>query len=302
MAEAPRGAGARAGSDAPQKASAGKAAKSSPASSPSASVDATSLLADTGPRKFVAPESAATVITSLGPVSAEPAEQPRARVSHHKLPPELDERLILLRDPDSERAASFRVLRHRLTLNGDPRVIAVTSAERHEGKTTCAANLALALSECGRARVLLVEANLRAPSLAGLFGFLPPEFFSEQVARRRDRPADPWSVVEVVAPSLHVLAVRPPRKEEGEAPAQGRPLVDAPAFGLSMGLLRRCSYDYVVVDTPPVLGSADVNLVEDHVDGVLFVTRARISSARALERAVEQLAPVKILGVTLLDA
>ncbi|HUS68370.1 MAG TPA: CpsD/CapB family tyrosine-protein kinase [Kofleriaceae bacterium] len=216
-------------------------------------------------------------------------------VATHKLPVDPDPRLILVRDPDSARAASFRVLRHRLQERGDPRTIAVTSAEQGEGKTTCAVNLALALGECGRARVLLVEANLRAPSLAALFGFLPPECFAAQLTKHRERPLEPWSVVEVFAPSLHVAAVKPGPENEN------RPLLDGVAFGIAMDMLKRSGYDYIVVDTPPILGSADVNLVEDFTDGVVITTWSRKSSARALRTAVEQLAPAKLLGITLLD-
>jgi Mrp family chromosome partitioning ATPase len=187
------------------------------------------------------------------------------------------------------------VLRHRLAERGDPRVIAVSSAQPKEGKSTCAANLSLALGECGRARVLLLEANLRAPSLAALFGFLPPECFSTQLARHREKPLDPWSVVEVFSPSLHVCAVKPGPDSEN------RPLLDGVALGIAVDMLRRSGYDYVVIDTPPVLGSADVNLVEDYADGVLLTTWSRRSSQRALRHAMEQLSPQKILGVTLLD-
>ena len=67
-----------------------------------------------------------------------PASIPRTQVwvATHKPPDDPDPRLILVREPDSERAASFRVLRHRLQERGDPRVFAVTSAGRKEGKTT----------------------------------------------------------------------------------------------------------------------------------------------------------------------
>jgi Mrp family chromosome partitioning ATPase len=233
-------------------------------------------------------------IAAIAAPLPERGEKPKVWVATHKPAQDPDPRLILLRDPDSERAASFRILRHRLAERGDPRIIAVSSASAGEGKTTCAVNLAMALSECGRAKVLLVEANLRTPSLAALFGFLPPECFSAQLTRHRDRPLEPWSIVEAFSPHLHVAAVKP-----GEA---ARPLLDAPSFAIAMEMLARAGYDYIVVDTPPVLGSADVNLIEDSCDGVLLAVRARTTTGRALRRAVDQLSPAKILGAALLDA
>ncbi len=238
--------------------------------------------------------SAPPTVRAEGIAAIEGAERPKVWVATHKAPPDPDPRLILIREPDSARAASFRVLRHRLADRGDPRIIAVTSPEPRDGKTTCAANLALALSEFGRAKVLLVEANFRNPQLAVLFGFLPPECFSMQLQRHRERPLDPWSVVEAFSPSLHVLAVKP-----GEV---NRPLLDAPALAIAVEMLSRAGYDFIVFDTPPVLGSADVNLIEDYVDAFILTARSGRTQGRALRSAVEQLSPRKLLGVALLDA
>src|SRR5262245_8171774 len=73
--------------------------------------------------------------------------------------PPFDERLVLWRERDSPRAASFRLLRQRLIDKGDPRTVLCTSARSGEGKTTLATNLALAFAELGKHRVLLVEAT-----------------------------------------------------------------------------------------------------------------------------------------------
>lgn len=221
-------------------------------------------------------------------------ERPKVWIATHKAPPDPDPRLVLLREPDSARSAAFRVMRHRIVDRGDPRVIAVTSAGARDGKTTCAANLALALGELGRAKVLLLEANFRAPQIAVMFGFLPPECFSAQLQRHRDKPLDPWSIVEVFTPSLHVLAVKP-----GEL---NRPLLDAPAFAIALEMLQRIGYDYIVIDTPPVLGSADANLIEDYVDATVLACRSGQTTGRALRAAIDQLSPNKLLGVALLDA
>ncbi len=221
------------------------------------------------------------------------AVQTQVVVSKHAMPEEVDPRLIMVRQPDSERAAAYRILRHRLMERGDPRVICVTSAVAGEGKTSTAINLAIALGECGRARVLLMEANLRNPRLAPILGFRPPECFSEQLARHRDQPLEPWSVVEVFWPWLHVAAVDPK--------IGGKPLLDAPAFEIAVARLRP-GYDYVVIDTPPVLGAADVNLIEDTVDAVVIAASYKKSRGRDLQKAVEQLTPAKIAGVVFVDS
>ena len=122
---------------------------------------------------------------------------------------------------------------------------------------------------------------------------LPPECFSTQLQRHKDKPLDAWSVVEVYSPSLHVLAVKPDSDAE--------PLLDGPAFNLALEMLRQANYDYIVIDTPPVLGAADVNLVEDVADGVLFTAWSRETSGRKLRQALEQLAPAKLLGLALLN-
>ncbi len=210
-----------------------------------------------------------------------------------ELPQQLDSRLVLAREPYGPRAAAFRSLRIRLAAT-DVRVVAVTSAGPGEGKTTCAVNLAMALAEGGGAKTLLVEANFRTPVLARMLGFKPPEGLVAQLDRHREAPRDPWSVVEIVGSRLHVIAV----DDQATRPV----VLDHVAFGLAMQRLRLAGYDFIVVDTPPVLGSADVNLVVDAVDGVLIATLAQRSTGRSLRQAIEQLDPAPILGAVLVDA
>ncbi len=222
------------------------------------------------------------------------SDPPHIVVARHELTPELsgDPRLIIVREPDSELAAAYRVLRHQLVQNGNPQVVVVSSALPGEGKTTCALNLALALGECNRARVLLVEANFRRPRLGGIFRFEPPWCFAQQIAEHRNHPLERWSVVEVAPHGLHVIAVDP-RTEQ-------RPLLDAPAFALAIERLRLAGYDYIVIDSPPVLGSAEVNLLQDAADGVLLTARSGRSRGRHLKKAIEQISPGTIFGVALL--
>jgi Mrp family chromosome partitioning ATPase len=217
----------------------------------------------------------------------------RIRVHRVSSTPPSDSPLPLLTAPDSAAAASFRVLRHRLGSRKGLKVIVVTSPCPAEGKSLCAVNLALALGEGGRARVLLLEANYRSPSLARLLGFEPPVCVSEQLELHRAEPTEPWTVVESVAPWLHTAAV---------APTETLPTLRGPAFTQGIREMRRNGYAYIVVDGPEILGNADVNLLEESADGILVTLRAGRSRSRDLRRAVEQVGRGKVLGVMLLGS
>ena len=235
----------------------------------------------------------ATALVAVQPKALTPAgPPPEIGLTQHHIPQEedVDPRLVLMTDPDSERAASFRVLRHHLLELGRPQVIVVSSARHGEGKTTTALNLALALAECGRAKVLLADAHLRRPQIGDVFKLLPPWCFAEQLAAHRNQPMLPWSLVEIPQLWLHVAAVNP-RIEKTQ-------LLDAPAFAIAMERLR-LAYDHIVIDTPPVLGSADVNLMADAADTVVLAVRARSSTTRDLRKAIDQVGPSKVVGTVL---
>jgi len=235
--------------------------------------------------------------TAMSPplAKATPAgSPPEIGLQQHHLPPEeaLDARLAMIMDPDSERSASFRVLRHHLLEFGRPQVIVVSSPLHGDGKTTTALNLALALAECGRAKVLLCDGHLRRPQIANALKLVPPWCFAEQLAAHRNQPMLPWSIVEIPQLWLHVAAVNP-RIEKTQ-------LLDAPAFAIAMERLR-LAYEHIVIDAPPVLGSADVNLMSDAADAVLLAVRARRSTARELRKSIEQVGASKVVGSVLVQ-
>jgi len=220
---------------------------------------------------------------------------PEIGLTQHQLPEDEapDPRLILMREPDSQRAAAFRVLRHHLLEAGRPQVVIVSSAKAREGKTTTALNLALALAECGRAAVLLAETHVRRPQLAGVFKCIPPWCFAEQLAAHRHQPMLPWSLVDIPQIWLHVAPISP-RIEKTQ-------LLDAPAFAIAMERLRTAGYDHIVIDAPQVLGSADVNLMADAADAVLLAVRAKSSTTRDLRAAIDQIGQKKVVGTVLVE-
>lgn len=201
--------------------------------------------------------------------------------------------LIVQHDPDSEAAAAYRVLGHRLTKPTGIRTLLIAGAEDGDGKTTCAANLALAMSEYGRANILLVEANLRAPALGKVLGFRPPQCFAAQLKAHKKDPMGTWTIAKLT-PWLHAMVVDPETFEQPE-------LIDALAIELAVEHFKRLPYDYILIDTPSVLGQADVPLMVDCADGVVITAVARRTSGAAIRQATQMLAPANIMGIALIE-
>lgn len=205
---------------------------------------------------------------------------------------ELDPRVVLLREPASRTARAFRLLRHRLLGIGDPRIIAVASARPGEGKTTCAVNLALALSEEVMTRVLLLEADLRRPIAARLFAFEPHDTLIEAMLRTNEA-SPPYPVAAVPASRMHVAAL---------------PIEPLPGVHLDRTLLAaaisdlRDVYDYVVIDAGSVLESHDAHVATECASAVIATARAGKSTRHELRRALDQLRPAPIVGTVLFES
>ena len=219
---------------------------------------------------------------------------PAAEIStiKHTVPSERRWPLVLLNPKLLPQAASIRSLRHRLADRGEPRVVAVTSATRREGKTFCAVNLALSLAEVRRSRVLLLEANPYQPSLAAVFGVSKPVCFFDQLEQHKKDFLAPWKVTELSTYDMHLLAADP-RSNKLKA-------LEGGSFAHCLDSLRG-AYDYIVIDSPSVSAGPDIPLLEDAVDGLVFVARADRSRARTLRYALDQVSPQDLLGVVLLD-
>jgi Mrp family chromosome partitioning ATPase len=220
---------------------------------------------------------------------------PRTRVVAEaaQLGEPVDESLVFLTAPYSKLADAYRALRRKLASAGNPRVIGITSAHPGEGKTTFAVNFALALREGARGRVLIVESNHRSPTVSKIFGFTVPKCFLDQLRDNLDDPRAGWLAVEPMA-KLHVLAIDPRVKHD--------PLLDPVAFGAGMDRLKQAGYDFIVVDSPPVIGSVDCNVISDSVEGMIFTALTLKSKRREMRKAVEQLEPAPIFGVVVLEA
>ncbi|MFB3778144.1 MAG: GumC family protein [Bryobacteraceae bacterium] len=194
---------------------------------------------------------------------------------------------------------SFRAtLTSLLYSNGaaPPAAIVVTSALPAEGKTTVACNLALALTEISR-RVLLVDADMRAPRLHELFSVENDRGLSDLLSA--SSPVEASSAQSLIrsteVPGLWVLP-------SGPGVEQSSPLLQAARMEEVLPLLRR-HFDNVIVDAPPSLLFADARILARAADGVVLVVRANRTSLESVASAAQRLQSenIPILGTILND-
>jgi polysaccharide biosynthesis transport protein len=176
---------------------------------------------------------------------------------------------------------AFRALRTALLASNSgeaTRVLAITSAQPLEGKTTTAVNIALALA-IGGARVLLIDADMRRPSLhkalrlpndTGLSHLLVGEARMREVVQRTGDP--------------NLLVITAGRTPSNPSELLGSDRMKAFVQQLAVG-----PFDWVIIDTPPVLAVTDAVILAPMVSGVTFVLGAEMTRWRLAERAIETL-------------
>ncbi len=199
--------------------------------------------------------------------------------------------LISHAQPKSELAESYRALRTSIllsSLGAPPKVILVTSALPQEGKTTTSINSAVVLAQKG-ARVLLVDADLRRPSIHRALGLRSRAGLSNLLTGAG--VADSLVVPSPQISNLFVLPAGPP-------PPQPAELLGSVLMQNYLAQWRN-QFDHVVVDTPPTLSVTDAVLLSVEADAVILVIRSGQTTKEALRRARDLLLQVnaRVMGV-----
>ena len=195
--------------------------------------------------------------------------------------------------PQSQMAEAYRALRTSLLLSNlgaPPKMIMITSALPQEGKTTTSINCAVVLAQKG-VRVLLIDADLRRPSIHKILGMGPRSGLSNVLTG--SAILEEAITCSSVLPNLSVLAAGtpPPNPAELLASANMRDMLEE----------LRGQYDHIVVDTPPALSVTDAVVLSPRADAIVLVIRSAHTTKQALRRSRDILTQVnaKLSGVLL---
>lgn len=204
--------------------------------------------------------------------------------------PDLEPSLFYISRPGSIEAEAYRNVRTALFFRcqkSGHQIIQVTSPEPQDGKTTLAANLALAMAHAGK-RVLLIDADLRCPKVHKLFRLRHEIGLSDVVSGEiQFENAVQTSEIE----GLSLLTA-------GLTPANPAELLGGKAFE-SLLEDKRNRYDFIIVDTPPLMAVSDPCVVASRVDALILVVRVGKNRLNTIRRSCELLSN---LGIVVLGA
>jgi len=206
-------------------------------------------------------------------------------------PARVEPHLIAITSPQSPHAEQYRSLRTRVLHAGERRkaqAIVVTSAGVMEGKTVTALNLSWLLAQTDGVRALLIDGDLRHPCAAEYLDIDAPVGLSEVLAGEA-RLED--TIVRLEPAGLHLLPGGAARNDAAE-------MLSGPKFSAVLAELRR-SFDYIIIDAPPLGIFTDATVLVGRADAALIVVRANRTRYSTLERVLEPLPRQSILGVVL---
>ena len=241
------------------------------------------------PRQPTAPIASANHASPAPGVGSVPG---RTGPAQTEMPQGVDEHLVSLLAPAAFEAEQYRSLRltvEQMRKTAGLQVIGVTSAAVGDGKTTTAINLAGALAQSPEARVLVVEADLRRPSVGQLLG--------------PGHPQGPGLVSAIMDPAIgleQIVHDRPPFNlaliHPGGTPPSPYEVLRSPRLGELLDEARK-RFDYIIVDAPPLVPMQDCRVIGRWVDGFLLVVQAHRTPRRLLEESLTVIDPAKMIGL-----
>ena len=198
---------------------------------------------------------------------------------------------IIEKDPKSMAAESYRTLRTSIqysSFDKEVQVIVITSAETGEGKSTTAGNLALALAQDGK-NVILIDCDLRKPAMHKIFKLSNAEGLSEVLIGSKKLA----EVSQMYNDNLIILT-------SGKIPPNPAEMLASKSMDNLIENLR-CSFDYIILDSPPIQAVTDSQILSTKADGTILVVRAQKTKRDSVKNAIGLLKKVNanILGTVL---
>lgn len=220
------------------------------------------VAADLADTTFTDPDD---VSKTLGtPVFAHVPQFPRIRESKRKGLLDMDPTVYAFHKPRSPEAEVFRILRTSILCSikdTNTRILQVTSPQPGDGKSTAAANLAISFAQSGRS-TLLIDADLRRPRIAELLRVDRVPGLSEVLTGNLE-PSD--AIQESAQDKLSIVP-------SGRRPGSPSELLGSLEFKNLLQVYTE-QFDFVIIDTPPVLAVSDAAVVSESVDGVIMALR-----------------------------
>jgi len=200
----------------------------------------------------------------------------KQKKEEHEKPENIE--LIAHLSPESAFSENYRSLRTALLLSGPQsnlKTIMVTSPLPGEGKSTTISNLAISFTQMGK-KVLIIDADLRKPKQHQIFKMKNHEGLTSYLAM--DLPLEKL-IKSAIAPSLYLI-------NSGPIPPNPAELLGSDKMARLLSSLKN-QFDFILIDTPPILTVTDAQIVGKLVDGLVLVVRAEKTPRNALVQTRE---------------
>ena len=211
-----------------------------------------------------------------------------------------DHRLLVLQESDSFIAEQYRILYTKisdLSKGNAHKIFAITSALQNEGKTVTALNLAVVMAKDFGKRTLVLEGDFRRPSIPLYLKVDLEEGLVDILSSKSDLRSTMVPVANTLVPFADDnLAVLPAVRRTQSSTS----LLSSPRMRDLFDVLRE-QYDFILIDSPPILPLSDMNIFEEVVDGIVMIVRAESTTRDTVTKALDTLGTDKVLGIVLND-
>jgi exopolysaccharide/PEP-CTERM locus tyrosine autokinase len=199
--------------------------------------------------------------------------------------------LVAFQKPHSFESEQFNMLKSLILFpqsGSPPRSIMITSVTPGEGKSFVASNLAVSIARNINEHVLLMDCDLRRPSIHNIFGFGRIDGLSEHLSKERSLAS---VLHKTIVSKLTILPGGSPPHNPSELLASEKML------GLLKEVKSKYSDRYIIIDSPPLPLASEVNVIARKVDAVILVIKYGKTKRESIEEVVEMIGRKKVLGV-----